>query len=608
MFIREYKTKNKKTNKVYIKHQLVESYRTEAGPRQRIVMNLGKVDLKKSDWRRLAFVLEGRLSGQDSLIDEPEINAAADAAMRNYDFYKIRKRQDTKRHKSLTIDPLKIGAGTCRSLGPELIGLDAWDRLSMDAILKEAGLEKKSRDLAKAAVLARLIAPASEASTIEWIRKRSSVAEIIDTGLLNIKKDPVYEIADVLLYHKEKIERLLREKEKDIFPTGSTLFLYDLTNTYFEGCCKGNSIAKRAKSKEKRNDCPLAALALLVDIRGYPVFSQVYEGNQSEPVTLAGVLDRLEDCSQKSLFSIKPTIVADRGIATKDNIALLTDRGYPYMVVERKKRQADYIEEFKDAEDSFDKTVKADGTIYFKKAVEDGVARLLVLSTAKKQKEEAMDSLKEKRFLEDAGSLKRSVLKGNVTLVPKVGIRIGRLLQRYPTVSKYYDIDTETDKEGKKVLALKVEKKKVKRDDRNVLTGCYVIETTHTHMKAADILKSYHSLSRIEAAFRSLKTDLGIRPVYHQTAKRTMGHLFISVLAYHLLNTIELALRGKGERARWSTIRDELSTHMRTTVMLKGVDGDIHHIRVSSRPEPRHKEIYGLLGIKDPLKSIHLKL
>jgi len=537
MFIREYKTKNKKTNKVYIKHQLVESYRTEAGPRQRIVMNLGKVDLKKSDWRRLAFVLEGRLSGQDSLIDEPEINAAADAAMRNYDFYKIRKRQDTKRHKSLTIDPLKIGAGTCRSLGPELIGLDAWDRLSMDAILKEAGLEKKSRDLAKAAVLARLIAPASEASTIEWIRKRSSVAEIIDTALLNIKKDPVYEIADVLLYHKEKIERLLREKEKEIFPTGSTLFLYDLTNTYFEGCCKGNSIAKRAKSKEKRNDCPLAALALLVDIRGYPVFSQVYEGNQSEPVTLAGVLDRLEDCSQKSLFSIKPTIVADRGIATKDNIALLTDRGYPYMVVERKRRQADYIEEFKDAEDSFDKTVKADGTIYFKKAVDGSVARLLVLSTAKKQKEEAMDSLKEKRFLEDAGSLKRSVLKGNVTLVPKVGIRIGRLLQRYPTVSKYYDIDTETDKEGKKVLALKVEKKKVKRDDRNVLTGCYVIETTHTHMKAADILKSYHSLSRIEAAFRSLKTDLGIRPVYHQTAKRTMGHLFISVLAYHLLNT-----------------------------------------------------------------------
>ena len=181
-------------------------------------------------------------------------------------------------------------------------------------------------------------------------------------------------------------------------------------------------------------------------------------------------------------------------------------------------------------------------------------------------------------------------------------------MQKYSTVAKYYDMSAETDEGGKKVLDLKVSKKKEKRDDRKVLTGCYVIETTHIDMKAADILKSYHSLTRIEAAFKSLKTDLGIRPVYHQTAGRSMGHLFISVLAYHLLNTIELDLASKGEKAKWSTIRDELSTHMRTTVILTDTDGDIHHTRVSSRPEPRHKEIYDLLGIKDPLKRMHLKL
>jgi len=608
MFIREFKTKNKKTGKVYIKHQLVESYRTEAGPRQRIVMNLGKVDLKKSDWRRLAFVLEGRLSGQDSLLDEPEINAAADAAMRNYDFYKIRKKKETKKLKSIAIDPEKIGAGTCRSLGPELAGTGAWNRLSMDAILKEAGLNRKSWELAKAVILARLISPASEASTLKWIRERSSVAEIINTDLLGIKKDPVYEIADILLYHKEKIEKLLREKEEALFYDSKTLFLYDLTNTYFEGQCKDNSLAIRGKSKEKRSDCPLIALALLVDSRGYPVFSQIYKGNQSEPVTLAGVLDRLEDDARKTLFSKKPTIVADRGIATKDNISLLSKRGYPYMVVERKRAEAGYVDEFKGAEYSFEKTVKDDGIIYFKKIESGSNARLLVLSRAKKEKEEGMDALKEKRFLEDIGKLKKSVSRGSIMLLPKIQIRIGRLMQKYSTVAKYYDIGTETDREGKKVLALTVGKKKEKRDERKVLTGCYVIETTHRDMAAVDILKSYHSLSRIEAAFRSLKTDLGMRPVYHQTAKRSMGHLFISVLAYHLLNTIELALAGKGERARWSTIRDELSTHIRTTVILTGTDGGIYHTRVSSRPEPRHREIYNLLEVKDPLKRIHLKL
>ncbi len=608
MFIREYRTKNKKTGKIYIKHQLVESYRTEAGPRQRIVMNLGKVDLKKSDWRRLAFVLEGKLSGQNSLIDEPEINKAADAAMRNYDFYKIRKKNKVPAGKSLTIDLEKIGTCACRSLGPELLGASAWDKLSMDTILKEAGLDRKSRELAKATILARLISPASEVATLKWIKERSSVAEIINTDLLSLKKDPIYEIADILLYHKEKVEKLLREKEEAIFPDSSTLFLYDLTNTYFEGKCKNNSIAKRGKSKEKRSDCPLIALALLVDSRGYPIFSQIYEGNKSEPVTLTDVLDRLEDDVKKTLFSKKPTIVADRGIATKDNIALLVKRGYPYMVIERKRSETSYKEEFEKAKSSFDKIVKDDGTIYFKKIKADGVARLLVLSEAKKEKEEAMDSLKESRFLEDAGKLKKSVSRGSVILLPKIQIRIGRLIQKYPTVAKYYDMSTETDGAGKKVLALKVSKKKEKRDDRKVLTGCYVIETTHIDMKACDILKSYHSLTRIEAAFKSLKTDLGIRPVYHQTGQRSMGHLFISVLAYHLLNTIELDLASEGERVKWSTIRDELSTHMRTTVILTGTDGGIYHTRVSSRPEPRHREIYDLLKIKDPLKKIHLKL
>ncbi len=608
MFIREYKTKNKKTGKIYIKHQLVESYRTEAGPRQRIVMNLGKVDLKRSDWRRLAFALEGKLSGQDTLLDEPKINAAADAAMRNYDFYKIRKKNKVPAGRTLTIDLGKVGVCACRTLGPELAGVSAWDKLSMNTILKEAGLDKKSREIAKAVILARLIYPASEIATLKWIKERSSVAEIINTDLLNMKKDPIYEIADILLYHKEAIEKLLREKEEQILPTGSTLFLYDLTNTYFEGQCKNNSIAKRGKSKEKRSDCPLICLALLVDSRGYPIFSQIYEGNKSEPVTLADVLDRLEADSKKTLFSARPTIVADRGIATKDNIVLLAKRGYPYMVIERKRSEAGYIKEFEKAQDSFDKIVKDSGTIYFKKIKSAGIARLLVLSEAKKEKEEAMDTLKESRFLEDVGKLKKSVSRGSVMLLPKIQIRIGRLMQKYSTVAKYYDISTETDTSGKKVLALKVSKKKEKRDNRRVLTGCYAIETTHINMKAADILKSYHSLARIEAAFKSLKTDLGIRPVYHQTAKRSMGHLFISVLAYHLLNTIELDLASKGERVKWSTIKDELSTHMRTTVILTGTDGDIYHTRVSSRPEIRHKEIYDLLKIKDPLKRIHLKL
>jgi len=387
------------------------------------------------------------------------------------------------------------------------------------------------------------------------------------------------------------------------------LFLYDLTNTYFEGAARGNSLAERGKSKDRRGDRPLICLALLVDSRGYPLFSQIYPGNASEPLTLSVVLDRLQEDCQKTLFSQKPTIVADKGIATKENIALLEERGFAYMVVERRGTQKDYLEEFSNLDD-FNTKEDDEGqpTIYFKKITHGNKARLLTASLDKKEKEEAMDRLKEERFLADAAKLKASIVKGNIILAPKVKVRIGRILERYPTVAKYYSLDTVTGSSGKKVLDLKVEKKTDKREGRAALTGCYVIETTHRDMAGIDILNSYHTLTRIEASFRSLKTELGLRPVFHQKGERCAAHLFISVLAYHLLNTIELALKDKGINKRWSTIRDELSTHQRSTVILTDKDGAIHHIRVSSSPEPHQKEIYDMLGIKNPLGKVHLKL
>ena len=609
MFIRQYKTKNKKTGKIYIKHQLVQSYRTGSGPRQRVVMNLGKLNLDRSEWRRLAFELEGRLSGQQSLIKEPEITSEVERVFKNYNFYKLRKKREDKKPDRLSIDLDKVATTNNRSLGPELVAEDAWHRLSMETILKGAGLDERSRAIAKASIFARLIRPSSELSALRWINNISSVDEIIDSGLADLKKNPLYQVADVLLYQKDAIEKGLRKREKEIFPAKNILFLYDLTNTYFEGAARGNSLAKRGKSKDKRSDCPLICLALLVDSRGYPLFSQVYEGNQSEPETLDTILDRLEEDSNKSLLSLKPTIVADKGIATKENIALLEGRGFDYMVVERKKTQKDYLNEFSSLK-GFSKDTEEEGpdTIYFKKVIHEDKARLLVASSARKEKEEAADALKESRFLEDAGRLKRSVKKGNVILASKVNVRIGRLLQHYPTVAKYYDIEPNTDSEGKKVLDLLIDKKQVKRENRNILTGCYVIETTHSDMEAEDILKSYHSLARVESAFRSLKTDLGLRPLYHHKASRCSAHLFISVLAYHLLNTIELALTQKGEHKRWSTIRDELSTHMRTTVIMTDSEGAIHHIRVSSSPETHQKKIYDMLGVKDRLGKVHLKL
>jgi transposase len=605
MFIRASKTKNQKTGEVYIKHQLVESYRTDKGPRQRVILNLGQLSLDKREWRRLAYELENRLSGQESLLGDPAIEHAADEILKNYDFYKLRVKKEKEKADWLTIDLKKLAVCQNRSLGPELAADYGWDLLGMDKILSDAGMDSKKISIAKALIFAKLISPSSELSALEWIKKRSSCPELIDKSLSKLKKDTLYETGDSLFYLKDNIERSLAQKEATLFEGQSTLYLYDLTNTYFEGACASNGQAKRARSKDKQNARPLMALALLVDGRGYPIFSQIYKGNTSEPKTLPEILDRLEKDAKENLFSQKPTIVADKGIATEENIALLKERGYPYMVIKRSAREKDWADHFKHLDD-FDIVNKQEGPIYFKKISGGPLARLLVASMPRKAKEEAMDALKEKRFLEDAQALGSSIAKRNVMALEKVATRLGRILAKYPTVAKYYELKILSD-EGK-ATELLILKKDQKRDERNILTGCYVIETTHKDMEPSDILKAYHSLSKVEAAFRSLKTDLGLRPVFHQKQDRCGAHLFLSVLAYHLLNTIELCLKEKGDTRKWSTLRKVLSTHMRTTVIMASEKGAIHHIRLSGAPEVSHQKIYDALGIKDNLGKIHLKL
>jgi transposase len=295
-----------------------------------------------------------------------------------------------------------------------------------------------------------------------------------------------------------------------------------------------------------------------------------------------------------------PAIVMDRGIATAKNIELMQSLGFPFIVVERAPKQQDYLPVFETEQASFERLeTNPEQAIFLRKEASDIGSRVLVISEGRKAKEEAMDSLQEKRFLEDIQRLAGSVVKKTITTPDKVHQKIGRLKQKYPSIAKHYEINLETvnDKADKVIWS-----KKPSRDERSVLTGCYVIETTYQDLSASEIWRLYTMLNKVESAFRSLKTDLGVRPVYHQLGDRTMGHLFISVLAYHLLICIEQKMLESGDHRSWATIRKILATHQRNTVVMTGEDGTIHHIRVSGIPENAHQEIYRILKVKDPLK------
>lgn len=615
MFIRESKTKNKKTKIIYSTYKLVENYRTDAGVRQRVIMSLGTLTLPKKRWRELAALLESRITGQRSFMeDDNEIAILADDVLKHNKFIKRQREEKTvsKNNEDMqVVDLNSISTSIYRSLGAELIAHTFWEKLDLDTILKDCGFNLKQLSIAKAVILGRLIHPQSEISTWRWFKNCTSLIEMTSVDLIDTGKDLFYETGDLLFKHKEEIEKALFLKEEHEFSLKKRVFLYDLTNTYFEGSAKGNKKAKLGHSKEKRTDCPLVTLALVVDELGFPVFSQIYDGGQSEPITLGDVLKKLKTDTGNLLDGEKPVLIMDRGIATKDNIALIIENKYPYTVINRRQSEKDYENDFliikkfmgsnQTAIPDGWEAVNDENSVYITKRTSNETIFVLAASIGRSKKEQGMDALKEERLLVDIENLKKSFEKGNILLPVKIGERIGKIKTKYPTVGKYYDIEVKLSDDNKKVTEITLVKKP-EREQRSTLTGCYVIETTQTDLSAKEIWKQYMQLTKVESAFQDLKSELGMRPVYHQTSDRTEAHLFIGVLAYHLLNSIEHVLKINGDTREWKTIKGILVTHNRSTTILKGEEKKVYGIRVSGTPEPCHNEIYRILKIKDHLK------
>jgi transposase len=301
-----------------------------------------------------------------------------------------------------------------------------------------------------------------------------------------------------------------------------------------------------------------------------------------------------------------PTLVMDRGIATAENVKLLKDKNLPYILITRGPRNADYLEAFENYETDpgFESIIRNKKEIKIKKIEnsDSDIVEILCVSQGKKEKENAIKRRWTQRASEDIALLQKSVLKGNIIQKDKILKKVGRLEERYAGLNKYFSIDlTDDNSRSGCVSELKFRENPVfdiEQNDSDPLNGTYVIETVLKNKSAEEIWELYMTLTRVEEAFRCLKSDLGTRPVYHQIARRTEGHLFISVLAYHLLVNIEYKMEMAGDSRRWSTTRKVLSTHQRSTVILIDDKLRIHHVRISGQPEPSHSKIYDALKIR----------
>jgi transposase len=589
MFIRKTTHTNRKNGQKYHTYKLVESIRTERGPRHRPVLNLGRhFSVPEEQWKDLANRIESIISGQHNLFP---VSNELERLARSFARKIIRRHgqktpvstEEAQKPDFQTVDINSLENEQIRSVGGESVVLETIKELKLYSKFEALGFNQPFLEAAIGVIAARLLAPASERATHLWLKNDTALDDLMDTSFEPLSQDRVYRVSDMLLSNKDKIESHLQNHERHLFNLDERILLYDLTNTFFEGSGKYNKKAHFGKSKEKRSDCPLVTLGLLMDADGFPKKSEVLEGNVSEAGTLQNILSKISTATKN------PVIVTDAGIGTQENVKWLADNKYKYVVVSRKRKK-----EIPD--DNKMVKVREDDQRIIKAALrtcDDGEIEVCCHSSAKEIKERGIKTRFERRF-EDQLTIARDALykKGGTKKYDKVLERIGRLKEKYRRVASRYEICVEKDSQSDSASNITWSMKEV--DDTS---GYYVLRSNIKRADEKEIFDIFNMLLDLEDAFRSMKSELGLRPVHHQTESRCDGHLFITVLAYHVLNAMRLKLRRNGITHSWSTIRSRLATHYRVTTSVKRTDGKMLYIRKTARPEECHTKIYDALGL-----------
>jgi transposase len=593
MFIRRTRTGTSPTGKPYFTYRLVESRREGAKVRQVTLLNLGRnFDVDREYWSLLCSRIGGILSGQGDLFSgECPAHVEEEAQRIAMQLLACRPASELTEKTGVDIQPVDVNSLEMtrpRTVGVEHAALWAMEQVRFLQLLEEIGLNGPQRAAAIGLIVGRMAEPGSELATHGWLCRRSGLGELIDTDFETMSLMQLYRASDLMMRKRDILESRLFSRVHDLFGLSCTVTLYDLTNTYFEGEAAGNPKAMRGHSKEKRSDAPLLTLGLVLDGSGFVKRSEIFSGNAGEAGTLQEMLAGLS-APEGAL------VVMDRGIASEENIAWLAGHGYRYIVVSRERHR-----QFDPKEAISIETASKEKIQIQKVLSEDGSeVRLYCYSEARAKKEEGITRRFTERFEAGLEKIAQGLTKPRTTKrIDKIRERIGRLKAKSRGVGRHYKIEIIPDETGKKAAAIRWEKQP---SDGTMLThpGVYSLRSNETTWDEERLWRTYIMLTDLEAVFRSLKSELGLRPVYHRKEIRSDGHLFITVLAYQFVQIIRRRLQAGGITDNWRTLRKTLGNQSRVTVTFRREDGRTLNVRKATRPEPEQQRIYEALGL-DP--------
>ena len=568
MYLRH--TTIRKNGKRHTYWRLVRSVRCGRRVRQETVACLGELDARgRAKARALAESICGKLS-QGHLFEETICDERIEVRLKD----------------------VRVERG--RRFGDVWLGWTLWRAVKLDALMERllpAGREEIPwATIASVLVLARLTEPSSELHIAEdWFRK-SALDSLLDVPVEKVNEDRLYRALDFLIPQKGEIEKHLKNRMGELFGLEYDLVLYDVTSTYFEGEATGNALAQRGYSRDHRPDCKQVCIALVVSRCGMPLGYEVFAGNRADVTTLGEIVETMEERYGKA----QRIWVVDRGMISEDNMEFLKQAGRRYIVGTPRPMLKRFEAQLLDGDW---RTIRERLEVKLCPSPDGTETFILCRSADRREKEKAMHARFEKRI--EAGLEKIALGCERRRQDPlKVARRVGALLGANSRAAGLFRVEVKTEEGG----PAKVTWKKVEtwRDWATLSEGCYLLRSNMTDWNGEDLWKAYIQLTEAEAAFRIQKSDLLIRPIWHQKEERVKAHILVCFLAYVLWKTLEKwqSRAGLGHSPR--TLLEELKTIQSADVILPTTDGRELRIRCVVRPDEAQRNLLARLGLSLP--------
>ena len=563
------RNRRKRGSETYEYWTLVESVRTKAGPRQRVVATLGKLPGLDAEarvgWEHIRDILDGRLCQRDLF------------------------RQASDPPQWATVDTSRTRVERLRRFGEVYLGLALWRRLKLDAFFADAmgpGREEISwGTMACILVLARFCAPSSELQIAEFWYGKTALDDLLGVPPEKVNDDRLYRALDALLPHKDALFSHFQKVYGELFGTTFDILLYDITSTYFEGQTQGNPQAQRGYSRDSRPDCVQVCIGLVVTPEGLPLAYEVFDGNRTDVTTV----DEIVEMMREKYGHERRTWVMDRGMVSEDNLEMLRESEAKYLVGTPKSMLKQFEHDL--LEQDWEQ-VQSDVEVKLRPSP-DGANETFVLcrSRGRIEKERAMREKQRVRLEAELNKLKARIDADTRTLrnLSTAERRVGRLFQKYSRAARFFQVDIsehdDPNHNSGKRLAIIIAQKDEHREWAELSDGCYLLRTNLQGQDATTLWKTYIGLTQIEDCFRISKHDLGLRPIYHQKQERTQAHILVCFLTLVLWRTLQQWTHGSGLGTAPRKLLEEMAEVRSLDVVLPTGDAKEIRLRTVSRPE-----------------------